>query len=152
LLREIAAELIIIYAFLELDQDTIELHIKIGALLNHLIQAICCRYCRGNLLEELTFGRIISDCCSQLVKVDHLALDHHGNLLLLLFKGLILGKVLLVLGCVVLEHFLLANGARVDFHHFLDCVKLLMHGDTIVHDLFLSLSYVLKLVHLVFNR
>lgn len=78
-------------------------------------------------------------------------LDYHRNLLLLGFKSLVLCEVLHVLGIIALKNFLFADCALIDLHELLDCIELIMHGHTIVHDLLLALADRFQLVKLLFD-
>lgn len=78
-------------------------------------------------------------------------LNKHCNLLLLSLESLVLTEMFRVLGREGLENFLLSNGALIDFHELFDCVQLVVHSYTIVHDLLFALADSLKLVKLVLD-
>lgn len=139
-LLQITAELVIIDALLQANEDVVELDVELSALLDKDRQVLSNNDGLVDGLEELVLGRIVSHSSQQLVQLRGVLLDHHRNLLLLGLKCLVLCEVLRVLGLIAIKNFLLSDCALIDLHELLNGIELIVHGDTIVHDLLLAFA------------
>lgn len=86
-----------------------------------------------------------------MVKLRAELLDNTRNALLLLLKGLILGKMRIVLLLEGLEDVTLIGCTRVDLHQLLNGVQVVVQGHAILHDLLLSQSDCFQLGQLLFD-
>lgn len=148
---QIPAKLEVVDALLESDQCVIQLHVELGALLEEYIQVVCNHDGFVDLLEELALGGVVAKRVQELLESGGVLLDHHRNLLLLLLECFVLAKMLRILRLVLLENFSFLKLARVDLHELLNCIELVLHGHSVIHDFFFALSDFLELVQRIFD-
>ena len=112
----ITAELVVVDALLKTDQDIIELHIEVVALLKKLRKLLLNKNSFVELLEERALFRVVTCSVQDLCQLWRILLDNACNCLLLLLESLVLGEVLSVSCFEGLEDFALVSGALVHLH------------------------------------
>ncbi len=143
---EITAKLVVVDALLETNKYIIELQVELGTLLKENLELVLDDQSLINLLKELVFGGVVSNRVNNLLHSWSCLLYLHCYGLLLLFESFILCEVLGVFGLVALENFSFVSTATVDLHQLFDSLQVVVHGDTLLHNLFLLLSDLLELV------
>lgn len=149
---QVAAELVVIHALLQADEDVVELEVELGALLEEDGKLVLHDNRLVYFLVELGFGGVVSDGVQQLVELGRVLLDDLCDLLLLLLDGLVLSKVLGVLGAERLEDLSLLGRVLVNLHELLNGVQVVVHGHPVLHHLFFTLSELFQPPHLLFDR
>jgi len=150
-LLEVATELVVVDALLETNENVVQLQVELGALLQLHGELILHDDGLVDLREELVLGWVVTHRVDELVKLWAQLLNHSSTLLSLLLERLVLCKVFNVLSLEPLEDFTLVRSSRVDLHELLNCVKVVMQGDTIVHHLLLALADSLENGKLLLN-
>ena len=145
ILLKVAAELEIIDALLQSDQVVVQLKVELGSLLQKYRQLLLHDDSLVDVLEELALGGVVASSVDKLVKLGAMLLNLLSDGLLLLLEGLVLLEVLCILGFVALKDFSFLLLALVNLHQLLDGLQLILHGDSLSHDLLLTLADNLKL-------
>lgn len=102
------------------------------------------------LVESGLFG-IIALSVDHLLQLWRVLLEIHSNLLLLLLKLFVLSEMLHKSSLVALEDLTLVGTFSLDLHEVFDCVNLVIHCNTVVHDLFFLLTDLFKLLKVFSN-
>lgn len=142
---KVAAELEIVDALLQSDQVVVQLKVELGSLLQKYRQLLLHDDSLVDVLEELALGGVVASSVDKLVKLGAMLLNLLSDGLLLLLEGLVLLEVLCILGFVALKDFSFLLLALVNLHQLLDGLQLILHGDSLSHDLLFTLADNLKL-------
>jgi len=145
-LLKVTAELVVVDALLELDQDVVQLHVELSSLLEQGGELLLYDDGLVDLLEELILCRVAASLSNCTVQGSRILLDRLAEPLFLLLQSVILGEMS---GVLLFEFFIygtLVCLTAIDLHEFFDCVVCVNHGDSVVHDLFLADFDRIKLV------
>lgn len=112
----ITAELVVVDALLETDQDIVELHVEVVALLKKLGKLLLNKDSLVELLEERALFRVVACSVQDLCQLSCILLDNACDSLFLLLESLVLGKVFSVSCFEGLEDFALVSVALVHLH------------------------------------
>lgn len=103
ILLQVATELVVIDALLQPDEDVVEFHVELSALLQLHGELLLHDDSLVDRGEELLLLGVVANAIYQLVQLRAKLLDHAGNGLLLGFVGLVLRKVLHVIRLVLFK-------------------------------------------------